>query len=689
MSKFKPDYSHRTDYTPEYPFNSVTFPSGAPVLGEDLNELQDIQNYKRDSFNAAMYTDGYIHTSHIYVIPNTADNKLYIDGYVLISGELYRIKFSIDLDDYDLDSLYIYAVVTTDKEYTESSKIRGLTNYLSANDFGEEVSRREGYSISATITKTPTEFPGQKSLLLMRFSNGELAYMTPAPTPKNLSQDDALLDMRVGKTFKCYDADIKSFEYHFEDNGTFYYVVDNGAPKNNVELYRSNDLVDWERCSLHEDAAKKHFEVSFSDAVNGHVFLFTTDGYMYVSVDKGNIWEKCLIESNDTAFGAGLFQSKVVPVGDVDANVICVTPDRYNNLLAYKIKLVYFDTNTGKWASERLPYEAIPNRMDQELPRIGNYVVTPAGDVCIAINGLRFHYSAYCYSFVLAFVCGSKRLVYDKMIVASADETDYQKFYVGNKGKCPDLQINVAGDYSGCPNANRCISYAASYPVYSEHAGLKIWCLDNAGSTITLNDDDCPDDLRLNLYSSAYTVRSGSRSTYNLVLANDFYFLLDNSCYSVDVWNSENCDFQYSSFLRGFVESAALEVNEYGLLPIYSDFYNGSLWLWKGGYGYVFDKDTRLYNYIRALPGTDGAKNVLPGENISFLTDKKGQVYAMWRNNDVALPKYYISSLSRDLVWSESREIAVNKCEELKPYYADHAIYFENDGDIYISGEIK
>ena len=701
MSKFKPDYSHRTDYTTEYPFNSVTFPSGAPVLGEDLNELQDIQNYKRDSFNAAMYTDGYIHTSHIYVMPNTTDYKLYIDGYVLISGELYRIEFSRDLDNYDLDSLYIYAVVTTDKEYTESSKIKGLTNYLSANDFGEEVSRRKGYSISATITKTPTEFPGQKSLLLMMFSNGKLAYMTPAPTPKNLSQNDALLDMRTGKTFKCYDADVKSFEYHFEDNGTFYYVIDNGKTTNNISLYRSNNLINWEQfyapIYTTVNGYNVRFDVSHTKVVNGRIFLFATEaysgdsgkiiygkyGYVFVYANDENNWNISRLErKEENIWNKPMFLSaQVVPAGDNDASIIYVAWENEGlGAPSFQVKVARFNADEGIWVAERLPYEAIPNGLDYKEPRIGKYTVTSSKDAFIVVSNLAFSPNNYTYSFILSFTHDSGRLTYNKHIVIDR----------AYKNDSQDINhINVAGAFYKCRDSSRSISFDGNDGMTSSYKRINFWCSADEGHTFELDENgylsrkangDIDDYLGVfdcngtDTYAMADLKNPGWEQ--EVVLARGLYFYINRSWERVEIYQANSsCRFIAAANILYYADSFLLK-------PVYSNFYNGIIFICDGKYGYttfVVDGNGELI-----APNTTP-----PGKNSFFLTDRKGQAYAMWRNNDIALPKYYISSLSRDLVWSESREIAVNKCEELKPFYADHAIYFENDGDIYISGEIK
>ena len=138
---FEPDFSGTSPYSSEYQFDSVIFPTNAPLLAEDLNESQFILNDTLKLLVGSLLTNGVIKGSDV----NWWSSK----GVSIADGDAILVSAFGKL-------LYIKGPVAMEKEYvwcrfrkqiitSEYGNIDGLENYLAKNKFKVELSRRVKY----------------------------------------------------------------------------------------------------------------------------------------------------------------------------------------------------------------------------------------------------------------------------------------------------------------------------------------------------------------------------------------------------------------------------------------------------------------------------------------------------------------------------------------------------------------
>lgn len=181
MASFTPDFGKYTDYTTQYPFNSVIFPANAPLNGEDLNEMQEIIKERGRLALGALLSDGYIHDYEKAPEPfsySIDDDSDFTDGdqgssirytfdlcgTVIYQGTPYHIENTITHEFLGtspdlpyggscLDLVVEEVEVTADQEekiYPNGFGFdsESLNNYLADNIFSAEVSRRKAVKFS-------------------------------------------------------------------------------------------------------------------------------------------------------------------------------------------------------------------------------------------------------------------------------------------------------------------------------------------------------------------------------------------------------------------------------------------------------------------------------------------------------------------------------------------------------------
>lgn len=166
-----PDFTRHSNFDKDANFGSVKFGADAPLLETELNELQDIQNYKRRELLRKMFDNCILelgnisYVNHNLVIENTS---------FLIDGELIYINnvnipislgqsFYIKLDEKVLTHL------DDIKEFGNEHSNSTIPNNIVDSRVGAETSRRVVLTYSITTT------PSEKSFKLGEISNnGEL-----------------------------------------------------------------------------------------------------------------------------------------------------------------------------------------------------------------------------------------------------------------------------------------------------------------------------------------------------------------------------------------------------------------------------------------------------------------------------------------------------------------------------------
>ena len=630
---FTPDYSKYTDYSSSYPVDSVVIPANAPVLGEDLNEIQEIQNNKLKKLNAALYTDGYIHTG---TNPLYQNDRINVDGYVLFSGTFYRVKTSTPVTFYRNTYVYLNfasSVITAESEIT-SAEGEKLPNYLADNLFKAEVSRRKAHSVSISIRSG--SYSSSTSMLLMQFTGETLVYVAPDPTFKGYAKTETVTDMRPGKTFLRYES---MYEPTHHDKGVFYYA----KTDSNSKLCRSTDLVDWQECDISSIGDFYKFDVK-----NGYMFVMDTSRNIHVS-ENGKDWKKIL------SGNSSLIDFAAIPIGDNKANAFCT---RCNSLSNTWCEVAYKSEATDEWTYFRISntqstFSIIPTY-------VGSYCVTPANDICILINGdaSLMGTMELGETVLIAFTCDSEKLIYNKAIMIAMNSN-------------ADPNFGVASNYSGCENPDRCIWYA-----FPGEKVAHIWCIEKEGSTDTYYEENGS----FTKYTDAYEFSMNCGDNPQIYVCDDIYAVLTNGqLYFCKV--SDTCNFTSETALVSTNIS-----NRIAIKPTYSQYYENVIFaiLSSGSSAldtvYIANNDDGNLSFNSAADGEKGG---------NFTFDKYGRLYYAWKTNYKAQTMYNAKMLLSDCTWGETRSFAVDADSDPVLNYVDHSIYLFNNGEVYISGKIS
>ena len=140
IPEFTPDFSGQSKYLPEYGFDSVIFPTNAPLLAEDLNESQQILNDMVGSLVSNLLTDGVVKT---HISWHNENGVSVANGDILpiiASGKMLLIKGSVAYNGANIWAKFHKETITADTDV--SSFFDGAKNYLTDNIFGAELSRR-------------------------------------------------------------------------------------------------------------------------------------------------------------------------------------------------------------------------------------------------------------------------------------------------------------------------------------------------------------------------------------------------------------------------------------------------------------------------------------------------------------------------------------------------------------------
>lgn len=176
--EFTPDFSNAfSPYDKKYGFNSVIFPSNAPLLCQDLNEMQAILSDAQKMLIGHILTNGVLHEGGAGI-----DS----DGFVLsVNGEFPTI---LCVDDTLIaltvsnsekgDTLYfkndLWLVFEEEIVDANTQIYPGTDNYLDDNDFGIELSHRKRWKLYDYSETPPETHVGRKAVKVI--SDREFVY---------------------------------------------------------------------------------------------------------------------------------------------------------------------------------------------------------------------------------------------------------------------------------------------------------------------------------------------------------------------------------------------------------------------------------------------------------------------------------------------------------------------------------
>jgi hypothetical protein len=169
--EFSPDFSSvYSPYTEEYGFNSIIFPSNAPLLCRDLNELQSILDNAQKAFSTTILTDGMV-SANISDTGKITAMSIHIGGRILsvrkaLLDNIAEIGFGTNLW-----LLFDEEVIDADTEILGDSGAE-LDNYLAQNEFQMELSRRKKISCTGYSDVAPAS--EKKSIQVIK--DGKLVY---------------------------------------------------------------------------------------------------------------------------------------------------------------------------------------------------------------------------------------------------------------------------------------------------------------------------------------------------------------------------------------------------------------------------------------------------------------------------------------------------------------------------------
>lgn len=168
---FSPDYENVDNYTPTYQFDSVLFPKNAPLLAQDLNELQKVLGTVTSQFNSAIVSDGVIPLSSNWY-EYTDSNLKFTGAFNLVyGGKMYYCDLSnctyavSSLNSNVYIKLIVKRIIDSNSElylYGNIIKPQKINNYLKDNFAafgGKEISNRNITILSDVFIGTePTDY---------------------------------------------------------------------------------------------------------------------------------------------------------------------------------------------------------------------------------------------------------------------------------------------------------------------------------------------------------------------------------------------------------------------------------------------------------------------------------------------------------------------------------------------------
>ena len=166
-----PDFTRHSNFDKNANFGSVKFGADAPLLETELNELQDIQNYKRREFLRKMFDNCILELGNIsYVNPNLVieNTSFLIDGELIYINNV-NIPISLGQSFYIKLDEKVLTHLDDIKEFGNEHSNSTIPNNIVDSRVGAETSRRVVLTYSITTT------PSEKSFKLGEISNnGEL-----------------------------------------------------------------------------------------------------------------------------------------------------------------------------------------------------------------------------------------------------------------------------------------------------------------------------------------------------------------------------------------------------------------------------------------------------------------------------------------------------------------------------------
>lgn len=325
MASFTPDFGKYTDYTTQYPFNSVIFPANAPLNGEDLNEMQEIIKERGRLALGALLSDGYIHDYEKAPEPfsySIDDDSDFTDGdqgssirytfdlcgTVIYQGTPYHIENTITHEFLGtspdlpyggncLDLVAEEVEVTADQEekiYPNGFGFdsESLNNYLADNIFSAEVSRRKAVKFSLEWRDISEE---PRGITLLRpgetVNHGDVEYslFTWSPdVPKLYGAESADEDEEYeGNISKCYGYFYTNITFNSDGTATITLtqntepaIPTTGASTSTATFttgYEVGDVV-----SIIND--NKYYQCSTITAVNGNII--TVDSLPFTAINE-------------------------------------------------------------------------------------------------------------------------------------------------------------------------------------------------------------------------------------------------------------------------------------------------------------------------------------------------------------------------------------------------------------------
>ena len=282
MAKFEPDYSRRTQYTNEYPFSSIIFPAGAPLLGEDGNELQDIIDNKREEFTAEIMTDGFIAdvgyediTVNYDYYPLQSYLEVHAKGAIVINGNSYNIDLALEEE----SSKELWWYVKIENYIADSENLA----YTARNRFDEEISKRACYKCSLEASETEPE-TAENICVLLHTKNRNVYYRNTGPKIK--ARQKAVIDNTTpANHFSLYETDYIQTGTKASEDGYFYL-------RENDKILRSKDKIEWE-------------DMNFPAPDEGIISVFVSNNSKLVCTKKGiwsyyeKKWKKCDWDNSD------------------------------------------------------------------------------------------------------------------------------------------------------------------------------------------------------------------------------------------------------------------------------------------------------------------------------------------------------------------------------------------------------
>ena len=166
-----PDFTRHSNFNKNANFGSVKFGADAPLLETELNELQDIQNYKRRELLRKMFDNCILELGNIsYVNPNLVieNTSFLIDGELIYINNV-NIPISLGQSFYIKLDEKVLTHLDDIKEFGNEHSNSTIPNNIVDSRVGAETSRRVVLTYSITTT------PSEKSFKLGEISNnGEL-----------------------------------------------------------------------------------------------------------------------------------------------------------------------------------------------------------------------------------------------------------------------------------------------------------------------------------------------------------------------------------------------------------------------------------------------------------------------------------------------------------------------------------